>query len=178
MDCQIPQRVETIKKVTLLMEFVNIILQNSNLKEAKLYGAAQKAATNPEIGITIQNKAAYHVIKDCATITMCYLPHLVFGSYVNPFESLKGKFKKEHVAEFVKQSETNLSLNQLLNIIISKAEKMNIISQHQVTPKPQSFDLGDQSIDPYGSYGLEQPIAVQTTNSNTPVDVLCKAFGI
>ena len=95
MDCQIPQRVETIKKVTLLMEFVNIILQNSNLKEAKLYGAAQKAATNPEIGITIQNKAAYHVIKDCATIAMCYLPHLVFGSYVNPFESLKGKFKKE-----------------------------------------------------------------------------------
>ena len=57
------------------MEFLKIILQNSNLKEAKLYGAAQKAATNPEIGITIQNKAAYHVIKDCAAITMSYLPH-------------------------------------------------------------------------------------------------------
>lgn len=160
------------------MEFLRIILQNSNLKEAKLYGAAQKAATNPEIGITIQNKAAYHVIKDCATITMSYLPHLVFGSYVNPFESLKGKFKKEHLVEFVKQSETNLSLNQLLNIIITKAEKMNIISEHQMASKPQSFDLGDHSIDPYGSYGLEQPLTVQTTNSTTPVEVLCKAFGI
>jgi len=160
------------------MEFIQTILQNSNLKESKLYGAAQKAATNPEIGITIQNKAAYHVIKDCATITMSYLPHLVFGSYVNPFESLKGKFKKEHIAEFVKQSETNLSLNQLLNIIITKAEKMNIISQQQIAPKPQSFDLGEQSIDPYGSYGLDQPMAAQTTNSTTPVEMLCKAFGI
>jgi hypothetical protein len=159
------------------MEFVNIILQNSNLKEAKLYGAAQKAATNPEIGITIQNRAAYHVIKDCATITMSYLPHLVFGSYVKPFESLKGKFKKEHVVEFVKQAEENLSLNQLLHIIVSKAEKMNIVPIP--IQKAQNFDIGDQSIDPYGSYGMEQPIAVQSVPvSITSVDVLCRAFGI
>jgi len=161
------------------MEFINIILQNSNLKEAKLYGAAQKAATNPEIGITIQNKAAYHVIKDCATITMCYLPHLVFGSYVNPFESLKGKFKKEHVVEFVKQSETNLSLNQLLNIIITKAEKMNIVSTQTTITKVQNFDIGDQTVDPYDSYGLDQPTTIQAAPAaNTSVDVLCTAFGI
>ena len=161
------------------MEFVQVILQNSNLKEAKLYGAAQKAATNPEIGITIQNKAAYHVIKDCATITLNYLPHLVFGSYVNPFESLKGKFKKEHIAEFVKLAETNLSLNQLLCIIITKAEKMNLVSSQSVTPKVQNFDIVDQAIDPYGSYGLEQSVAVPAASVTlTPTDVLCKAFGI
>ena len=55
---------------------------------------------------------------------------------------------------------------------------MNIISEHQMTSKPQSFDLGDHSIDPYGSYGLEQPLTAQTTNSTTPVEVLCKSFGI
>lgn len=161
------------------MEFIEIILQNSNLKEAKLYGAAQKAANNPEIGITIQNKAAYHVIKDCAGITMNYLPHLVFGSYVNPFESLRGKFKKEHIAEFVKLAETNLSYNQLLCIIISKAEKMNIISAQPTAPKIQNFDIGDHTIDPYGSYGLDQPIVVQPVPATlTSVDILCKAFGL
>lgn len=161
------------------MEFIQIILQNSNLKEAKLYGAAQKAATNPEIGITIQNKAAYHVIKDCATITMNYLPHLAFGSYVNPFESLKSKFKKEHIIEFVKLAETNLSLNQLLCIIISKAEKMNIVSSHPAVPEVQNFDTGDCTIDPYESYGHEQSVVVQAGPvALTPADVLCKAFGI
>ena len=163
------------------MEFIQIILQNSVLKEAKLYGAAQKAATNPEIGITIQNKAAYHVIKDCASIAMKYLPHLVFGSYVNPFESLKGKFKKEQIEEFIKLAETDLSLNQLLYDIIFKAEKMNIGSSQPLIPKVQNFDAGDQSIDPYGSYGMEQPAIVQTTPTSsalTHLDVLCKAFGL
>lgn len=161
------------------MEFVNIILQNSNLKEAKLYGAAQKAANNPEIGITIQNKAAYHVIKDCATIAMRYLPHLVFGSYDNPFESFKNKFKKEHIAEFVKQTETDLSLHQLLDIIITKAEKMNIVSTQTTTSGVKNFDIGDQTVDPYDSYGLDQHITVQTVSAtNTFVDVLCKAFEI
>lgn len=162
------------------MEFIQIILQNSNLKEAKLYGAAQKAATNPEIGITIQNKAAYHVIKDCAAISMTYLPHMVFGSYMNPFESLSGKFKKEAVAEFVKVAETNLSLNQLLDIILAKAEKMKLVPSSQTTNVSQGFDQVDNPLDPYGSYGFEspstKPIPVITTL--TTFEVLCKVFSV
>lgn len=163
------------------MEFIQVILQNSNLKEAKLYGAAQKAATNPEIGITIQNKAAYHVIKDCAVITMNYLPHMVFGSYMNPFESLKGKFKKEAIAEFIKLAETNLSLNQLLDIILAKAEKMNLIptSQTTQTPVQQKFDIAEQTSDPYGSYGIEQPAIKQPVDTTlTPLEILCQIFSV
>lgn len=158
------------------MEFIQIILQNSNIKEAKLFTAAQRASINPEIGITIENKAAYHVIKDCASITMNYLPHLVFGSYQNPFESLKGKFKKETIAEFIKLSETNLPLNQLLYIIITKAEKMNLIS-FQPTPT-KKFDIAaDPSSDPYGDYGLDHPVVKQSTDTSlSPFDILCKVF--
>jgi len=71
------------------MRFVEIILENSTAKEAKLYNAARKAYQNPEIGITIQNKAAYHVIRDCAGITTKYLVHYVFGCYADPFVELK-----------------------------------------------------------------------------------------
>lgn len=162
------------------MEFIQIILQNSNLKESKIFHAAQKAAVNPEIGITIQNKAAYHVIKDCANIAMHYLPHLVFGSYQNPFESLKGKFRKESIGEFIKQSETSLPLNQLLHIIITKAEKMNLISTSQQTPiVVQNFDVTDHNGDPYGEYGLDKPLSKQPNDSSlTPYDILCKVFAV
>ena len=162
------------------MEFIQIILQNSNLREAKLYGAAHKAALNPEIGITIQNKAAYHVIKDCANITMRYLPHLVFGSYQNPFESLKGKFKREILAEFIKQSETDLSLNQLFHIIVAKAEKMNIApASLQVPAESIKFDIKDLGTNPYGEYDLEQPVAKQSTDVIlSPLDILCKIFSV
>jgi hypothetical protein len=51
------------------MKFIDIILQNSQAKEAKLYGPATKASTNPETGVTILNPAAFHVIRDCANIT-------------------------------------------------------------------------------------------------------------
>jgi hypothetical protein len=165
------------------MEFIQILLQNSNLKEAKLYSAAQKAATNPEIGITVQNKAAYHVIKDCAAITMHYLPHLVFGSYLNPFESLKGKFSKECIAEFVKLAETTVSLNQLMYVIISKAQKMNVLTVEQREELPDiKLDVRDVSMDdPYGDYGIVdshiKPQKSITTITMTPFEQLCKVFG-
>lgn len=161
------------------MEFIKIILENSNLKEAKLYNAARKAAANPEIGITIENKAAYFVIRDCANITLNYLPHFVFGSYQNPFESLKGKFKREVIAEFVKQAETSLPHNQLLHAIIAQAEKMKILS---IQPQPSNTKKIDftteSSSNPYGEYGAEIEIE-RPTNSGpvSPLDILCTIFG-
>jgi hypothetical protein len=75
------------------MKFIDIILQNSQAREAKLVGPATKASTNPETGVTILNPAAFHVIQDCAKLTIKYIPHYVFGVYANPFEVLKGKFE-------------------------------------------------------------------------------------
>lgn len=155
------------------MEFIDIILQNSNLKEAKLFNAAKKAFINPEIGITIENKAAYHVIKDCANITINYLPHYVFGSYQNPFESLKGKFKKETIAEFVKQTETNLPLYQLLYTIIDRAEKLKINFLFSSNDSKASFNE-EAPTNPYGDYGTDQPAPAQ--KNITPFEILCKLF--
>jgi hypothetical protein len=159
------------------MEFINVILDNSKLKEAKLYNAARKAAINPAIGITIENKAAYFVIRDCANITLNYLPHFVFGSYQNPFESLRGKFKREYIVEFVKQAETSLPHNQLLHAIISQAEKMKLISVQPSNTK--TIDFTETSSNPYGDYGSDNESNLHISNDPvTPLDILCKVFAV
>lgn len=170
------------------MEFIKIILQNSNLKEAKLYNAALKANNNPEIGIVINNKAAYHVIKDCAGVALHYLPHLVFGEYQNPFESLKGKFTKAHLIEFIKASETNAPLNQLLHIIVNEAKEAKLLPASAQQPAQQPFnpEVYDPNAlaDPYGEYGVgNESAGVQTqpqtpTVNESPLEILVTAFGV
>lgn len=156
------------------MEFIEIILDNSNLMEAKLYIAAQKAASNPEIGITIQNKAAYHVIKDCANITLSYLPHIVFGSYENPFKTLKGKIKKKQILEFIQQAKTSVSLNQLLDLILLKAEKLNLIPSKSITIE---IDKTKNPSDPYGDYGVDLPNSSTIQEPiDSPLEILCIVF--
>jgi hypothetical protein len=156
------------------MEFIQIILQNSKLVEAKLYDAAQKAASNPEIGITIHNKAAYHVIKDCANVAVNYLPHMAFGSYENPFKALKDKIKKKQIQEFVQQAKTSVPLTQLLNLILLKAEELNLNSSKLSVTE---VDKIKNSSDPYGDYGLELPSSsVSQKPSNGPLEILYAAF--
>jgi len=161
------------------MEFIKILLENSTLKEAKIYPAAKRASDNPSIGITIQNQAAFHVIKDCANITMRYLPHMVLASYENPFVSLKGKFKKEHIAEFVTASEKDYSVKQLLELIVCKATKLVL----NTSASPSTTNINrDSHDDPYGDYGLDEPIQdVPQPSSESPsaiIDLLLKAFNI
>ena len=162
----------------LTVNFLNIILQNSAIKEAKLYPAAKRAAENPALGITIQNQAAYHVIKDCANITQLYLPHFVFGSYQEPFKSLFRKFKKEDITEFVNACNTNPILNQLLEIILYKF-------QQQTTKPPevqQNRSYTSTSDDPYGDYALyveDTSLPPEATQVKlNPFDALCQAFGL
>jgi len=130
------------------MKFIEIIIENSTEKLAKLYKPAYKASQNPENGITIQNKSAYHVIKDCAKIAYMYLPIYCFEQYTSPFLQLKGKFKKSDIEEFVQSTKTEKINQFLLNLIIQKLDDVN---------KKQTFDdfSGDlEPIDPYGEYGL------------------------
>ena len=88
------------------MTFINIILENSSDKLTKLYGPALKASQTPENGITIQNKSAYHVIKDCATIARSYIPLYVFEQYLDPFLNLKYKFSRQNIKDFVQSTKT------------------------------------------------------------------------
>jgi hypothetical protein len=158
------------------MRFIDILLENSKLKEAKLFAPAKKAANNPETGITIQNKSAYHVIKDCANITIKYLPHYVFAHYECLFTELSGKFKRKDIEEFVSGAEKDIVLNQLLILILEL--NGGLIED---TPKVSISDNTDLEIgDPYGEYGVgfeEQPIKIENNNISV-IDSLCKLFDV
>jgi hypothetical protein len=143
------------------MKFIDILLQNSQAKEAKLMLPASKASTNPETGVTILNPAAFHVIQDCAKLTMKYLPHYVFGLYANPFELLKGKFEYNDVVEFVKGALSDMVLNQLLVLITEKIKKA-------------SSSLQASSVDPYGDYDSYN----FNDKEQTAIIQICTAFGV
>lgn len=143
------------------MNFIDILLANSQAKEAKLIGPATKASTNPETGVTILNPAAFHVIQDCAKLTIKYVPHYVWGLYANPFEVLKGKFQYNDIVEFVKAALSDMVLNQLLTLITDKIKKA-------------SSTLGGSTVDPYGDYESYSPV----NKDQETISLLCTAFGV
>ena len=73
------------------------ILGVSNLKQRLLMRPAAVAADNPETGVTIENKSAYFVIRDCATVTRDYLTLFIYGQLHNPFELLEGKISEKEI---------------------------------------------------------------------------------
>ena len=158
------------------MRFLEVLLENSKLKEAKIYNAAKKAAKNPETGITINNKSAYHVIQDCANITLHYLPHFVFGGYEDPFLELSGKFTKTDVQQFVLETERNPFMKQLLDIILGKANKFNIVNRGNEANVQGSFNPAD----PYGEYGdsYEQAETTQELSPKNTIETLCILFNV
>lgn len=164
------------------MKFIDILLENSDLREAKLYPAAHKAFKKPDTGITIQHKGAYNVIRDCANITIKYLPHFIFGAYSNPFDVLRGKFKRPDIEEFVQKSRDDCALNHLRLIIINKYELLN--KGAASSPKAQKvandfISQGDVD-DPYGLYGdiEEEETPIESETKLSDVELLCLAFGV
>lgn len=159
------------------MRFVEIIFENSGLKQAKLFQAAQKAYAKPDTGITINHQGAYNVIRDCAMITLRYLPHFIFGSYAHPFSSLKGKFKKPDIEEFVKKCRDDYALNQLLIVIKEKYNSQNSTVQTIVVSNDLLKNASGDMDDPYGLYGVEE-ISETPSTELTDVDLLCQAFSV
>jgi hypothetical protein len=159
------------------MKFIDKLIENTELKESKLYAAAQKCFAKPDTGITIQHKGAYNVIKDCANVTVRYLPHYIFGAYANPFETLKGKFTKLEIEEFVKKSRDDYALGQLLTLIVNKFKDQPSKLEKRVEVAPKS-DMGMS--DPYGMYGSDE-FEVEDNLRNDQmgeVELLCLAFGV
>jgi len=157
------------------MKFIDVILQNSQAKEAKLYGPSKKASEKPETGVVIQNPSAFHVIKDCATLANKYLPHYVFGLYANPFEVLKGKFIRADVEEFVQSANSDIVQYQLLVLILKKAQQL--IGEPSNSAEPISVNTNTSSSDPYGEYeSYTQP--VNTAKTMDTVTIICTAFQV
>jgi hypothetical protein len=156
------------------MKFIEILLNNSTVKEAKLYTAAKKASINPESGVTILNKSAFHVIKDSATLAVRYLPHFIFGQYEDPFKALKGKFTKNDIVEFVNSTNSDFSNRQLLVLILSKIDKSD--KDDVVVSSNVSYDV--MASDPYGDYGSNVDVTPIETSGKDNIQILCEAFGI
>ena len=156
------------------MKFIDILLNNSTVKEAKLYGAAKKASINPESGITIINKSAFHVIKDSATLTVRYLPHFIWGQYEDPFRALKGKFTKNDIVEFVNSTNSDFSNRQLLVLILSKIDKND--KDEPVSDKNVSYDI--MASDPYGDYGSNVVVSPIVTSEKDNIQLIFEAFGV
>ena len=153
------------------MNFLNVLFQNSKLKQAKLYNAAQKAFDNPAIGITINNPAAAHVIKDCAEITLRCLPLYIFAAFQNPFGELSGKFTKQDIMEFTQQVKTDPMLLLLLEHILTKAKKeFPYAFETTQTYVPQDI-LSD---DPYSDYYSERTVV--ETKQRTVEEILFECF--
>ena len=161
------------------MKFIDVLLENSKLKQAKLYRAVKRASEDPSIGITINNPAASHVIKDSALIAISYIPLLVFSSYDNPFEELKGKFSKEDILGFVKSSKTEISLHQLLIIILEKVKRLvpDVCLPRKVESEIKAAAPDVLMDDPYGDYYSEKTPAKEEVKERTLEEVLCEAFG-
>lgn len=153
------------------MNFLDIIINNSNTREARLYPAAKRASEKPDTGVTINVPAAYNVIKDSAGMAIRYLPHFIFGSYPDPFEALKGKFSKQDVIEFVEASHRDDVIHQLLVIILDE-----IGAPQAVTAKPA---IASDAVNPYGDYesylSSQEPVKTVTED---PVSMICRAFAV
>jgi hypothetical protein len=159
------------------MKFIQIILENSTVKEAKLYSAAKKASDKPDTGITVNIQSAYHVIKDSATIAYKYLPLFIFGQYQNPFLTLKKKFKREDIEEFLASSNSDFIHHQLLTLILNKIDKKDNIDNLK-TETPIQYTTSDN---PYGEYDYASSEVTVIKNNTTNIsilDSLCEAFDV
>ena len=154
------------------MRFIDIIIENSQEKISKLYKPAIKANENPENGITIQNKSAFYVIKDCAGIAKDYLPLLVFDLYKNPSNELKGKFNKKNIEEFLEHTKSNNNSKHLLMLIKNKIPKQE--TEIRNIQEIKDFDLND----PYGDYGVFDDTIQTNLVTMSDLDILCSFFGI
>ena len=124
------------------------ILQNSTEKQAKLLGPAQRAHKKPDIGVEIQNKSAYYVIRDCAMITQKYLVLFIWGTYPDPFEALKCKITKDEITDFLKRAEKKDEVKALKHAIIG-----DIRAKFDTTvAKTTDFDYSMEEEDIYKYY--------------------------
>tara|TARA_R110002020_G_scaffold201949_1_gene404863 strand:+ start:4095 stop:4583 length:489 start_codon:yes stop_codon:yes gene_type:complete len=156
--------------------FEEVILSNSTEKQAKLLEPAKRAHENPDIGVDINNKSAYYVIRDCALITQKYLVPFIWASYPDPFEALKGKFVINDIKDFLKRSEKDNDAKHLKHIIIGDIKnKFDII-----VTKSSAFDYSMEEEDIYSDYFSDsEEVDSETIETEmTEEEMLVKFFDV
>ena len=131
--------------------FEEAIIKNNTEQIAKLWGPAGKAHENPDTGIEVLKKGAYFVIRDCAKVARMCLPIYVWELYDDPITSLKGKFTKVDVEDFLKRAVSEPEATALRKVILN-----DIKAKHQVTEpapsQPRSISFEENDDDIYGYY--------------------------
>ena len=160
----------------------DIIVNLSDTRFKNLRRPATIASNSPETQVKILNKSAYYVIKDCADITLKYLPHFLYSHLKNPIAALKGKISEQDIIDFVSRSGKSETTRQLLQIIVDDivVDKPDI-SDHTIT----DFTIPEGVDDVYGDYGYttDEPISespdlvrVDINDGGAVIDLLTTAL--
>jgi len=171
-------------KYIYIIMFEEAILDNNTEQIAKLWNPAEKAHQDPTIGVKeFTKKAAYFVIRDCAKVARFYLPLHVWELYDDPVASLKGKFTKVDVEDFIIRSQTEPEARALKKVIVSDIKlKHNVVQQpmSESTAQSISFEASDEE-DIYGYYeGYEDeeeaPVPVVASAESLSDDELIRKY--
>jgi len=142
------------------------IIDNSNNTLKALAPKALKAFNAPDTGIKIVLDGAYFVIRDCADITVKYLPLYLYGTYSDPVKQLQGVFTKEEIASFVERAMNiqtpSIQTNQLCTLMLNDSRNQNGVIMKSQTPENSNED------DVYGEYGSD---SVGDTNKELEFDL-------
>lgn len=152
------------------MSFESAIVKLSTCRQKNLARPAKIASESPETQVKILNSSAYHVIKDCADLTLQYLPHFLYGQLDNPIQQLKKRTTESDIIDFVSRSNKSEATRQLLQIIIDDiVVKKPDISATAVT----DFTIPEGVDDVYGEYGYGSETTQQPeeTATHSSVDI-------
>ncbi|MDB4464456.1 hypothetical protein N9033_00130 [bacterium] len=146
----------------------DVIIGLSSTRFKNLQRPAIIASKSPETQVKILNKSAYYVIKDCADITLKYLPHYLYSHLKNPIASLKGKVSEQNIIDFVGRSGKSETTRQLLQIIVDDIviDKPDI-SDATIT----DFTIPEGVDDVYGDYGYTSDEPTNESPSLVRVDI-------
>lgn len=161
----------------------DVIIGLSPTRHRNLLRPAKIAATSPETQVNILNKSAYYVIKDCADLTLKYLPHYTYSQLNDPINKIKGRVTEADIIDFVSRSSKSETTRQLLQVIVDDIviDKPDIVEQ-SIT----DFTLPEGVDDVYGDYGYaaddEQPVSpsgparVDINDGSAVIDLLTDAL--
>lgn len=137
------------------MSFETKIIDTCVVMERNLLSPATIAYEKPDNGVTVHNKSAYFVIRDCAKITKECLIIYLYGTLQNPIIQLKSKFTEKEIIDFVSRSNKDIQTKQLLNLIFVDIAKNEGVAQISVPDHDQNVvtDFSEDDTDNiYGDY--------------------------
>ena len=150
----------------------------TNARYSKLKRPASLAASKPDTCVKILNKSAYYVIKDCAEITLKYLPHFIYSGIRDPITKLRGNVPEQDIIDFANRATREDHTQQLLRLVLDDISRETVSIK---TPQMESnasidFTLTGDEDDVYGDYDYgpidePEPQESQTSVTNEIVNL-------